>query len=114
MRRKLVCRIAATLPQIIETSGSTASTSTSGRITGAVPNSRSAANRTPALMIVAMNAVTGTLAPSYASGAQPWNGTMAAFRNSEATTSTTPATASVSADPSAEANAAVVIEPLQP
>jgi hypothetical protein len=39
---------------------------------------------------------------------------MAALRNSEATTSTTPATGSVSDEPSAAANTAVDIDPLQP
>ena len=64
MRRKLVCRMAARLPQAIETSGSAAMSPATGSMTGAVPNTRSAASSTPALMMVAMYAVTGALAPS--------------------------------------------------
>ena len=38
--------------------------STSGRGSGTTPSNRTIASRTPALTIVAMYAVTGTLAPS--------------------------------------------------
>ena len=64
MRRKLVCRIAVRLPQTIETSGRMARSPAIAGDSGAVPNSRSAASSTPALMMVAMYAVTGRLAPS--------------------------------------------------
>src|SRR5512144_2737187 len=114
MRRKLVCRIAATLPQIIDTSGSTVSMGSATPDTCEIANSRSAANSTPPLTTVAMNAVTGTLAPSYASGAQPWNGTIAALTNNAARIMTTPAAASGSEAPRAIANTSVESEPLQP
>ena len=54
MRRKLVWRMAARLPQAIDTSGRTAIRPATGATTGMVPNTRSAASSTPALMMVAM------------------------------------------------------------
>jgi hypothetical protein len=54
MRRKLACRIAARLPQAMEASGSTARRPSMGWTTGVLPNTRSVASSTPALMTVAM------------------------------------------------------------
>src|SRR6185436_1198608 len=81
---------------------------------GACANKRTAASRTPPFTITAMNAVAGTLAPSYASGAHAWNGTIAALRKNAASTSIAPATAIASGDPSAATNAAVDSEPPAP
>jgi hypothetical protein len=58
-----------------------------------------------------MKAVTGTLAPSYASGAQAWKGTIAPFRKNARITSTTAARAIGSAEPSAAAKLPIDIEP---
>ena len=54
MRRRLGWRIAARLPQTIETSGSAATDSSIGVASCARPNRRTAASSTPALTIVAM------------------------------------------------------------
>ncbi len=61
-----------------------------------------------------MYAVTGTLAPSYASGAHAWKGTIAAFRKNATTTSTTAACAIVFGDPSAWLNAVSASVPVPP
>ena len=114
MRRKLVCRIAARLPQTIDTSGSTASRSTSGLPIVALPKSRSTASSTPALISVAMYAVTGTLAASYASGAHVWKGTTAAFRKNATSTRITATLASVSRACAACTNASRASEPVDP
>ena len=64
MRRKLVCRIAARLPQTIDASDRIASSSTSRPDSESKPNSRTAASSTPALITVDMKPVTGTVAAS--------------------------------------------------
>ena len=65
MRRRLCCRIAARLPQTIDSERKQGDgRSAIGADNGATPNRRTAASSTPALTIVAMYAVTGTAAPS--------------------------------------------------
>src|SRR6187402_2943579 len=113
MRRSDGWRMAARLPQTIEMSGNTAKRSAIGDATVAVPNTRTIASNTPALMTVAMYAVTGTLAPSYASGAHAWNGTIAALRKNASNTSTT-AARDRSVAPSAAPNTPTFIDPLAP
>ena len=54
MRRRLGWRIAARLPQTMEASGSTATSSSSGEASRAGPNTRTAASSTPALTTTAM------------------------------------------------------------
>ena len=64
MRRRLVCRMAARLPQTIDSSGSTTTSSSIGEASTASPNNRTVASSTAALTITAIYAVTGTLAAS--------------------------------------------------
>src|SRR6187549_16826 len=98
--------MAVRLPHTIETSGRIATRSATAPVTGVDANRRTAASSTAALTIVAMYAVTGTLAPSYASGAHAWNGTTAALRKNATMTSATPACAMESEAVSAAAKAA--------
>src|SRR5438093_1570719 len=85
------CTIAAQLPTIIESAASTPSTGTHPAV-APFQNAAPASAAKPmtknfAVTIklatfdpVAMNAVTGVGAPSYASGAHKWNGTTATLK----------------------------------